>query len=153
METVVRERIREEIQTIRKGVIVFSDTDEGQVEKLAYQMKLALNRIEFEICGVNPMRKVYDLRSKEIVIHEVDENSILKPSTSKSSIVTFYCQKGLECYFKIEAIVPFTEDDEMYFSKCEQPAKRLMQHLGETKNVDVSVWVGDHSQIVWSSRW
>lgn len=148
----MKERIRREIQTIRNGVVVFSETDKGQRDHLAYQMKMALNRIEFEVCGENPIRKIYDLRSEEIKTLEFSKDQVFKSYTS--SLVKFYCsdRDGNIGYFNCEAIVPFNEDDETFFAKCEIPAKRLMQHLGET-DVTVEVWIGDHSQIVWSSKW
>lgn len=145
-------QFKNDIADLRKGIVVFSGTESGEKDHLAYKMKLALNRIEFLLTGeVLNNRTIFDLRSNKVVCLELKKDEPV-PIDSKSSLVKFYCQKGLKTFFNLEAIVPFLEDDETYFVKCELPAKKLMKHLGETQ-VTVSVWVGDHAQIVWSSNW
>ena len=150
METIVAERILEDLKTIRQGVVKFEDTELGKKDHLVYQMKLALNRIEFQL-GIKQMRKLYDLRESQVRVHELGEKEIFVYDDKCESLVKFYCQVGDTEYFQVEAIVPFTEDDETYFVKLETPAKTLMKHLGE--KAEVKVWVGDHSQVVWSPRW
>jgi len=150
MEATVAERILEDVKTIRKGVIKIEDTDLGKHCKLFSQMKLALDRIEDELGGSKPMRYLYDLRESQVRVHELGEKEKFAIDEN-CSIVKFYCQVGDTLYFQREAIVPFTEDDETYFVKLEIPAKTLMKHLNQ--KAVVKVWVGDHSQVVWSPKW